>query len=69
MFVSSSESSDFEFVFEVHVFINEVIQSWPMSFDRLEENKQATDQDDVMQQAIDFTIKGWPKHPKDVPSC
>jgi len=38
-----------------------------MSCDRIEEIKLATNQDDVMQEAIRCTIEGWPQHPKDVP--
>lgn len=65
--VSSPEACDTNTVYEVHVYVNEVIKSWPMSCDRIEEIKLATNEDDVMQEAIKCTIEGWPQHPKDVP--
>ncbi|KAK2550629.1 hypothetical protein P5673_028687 [Acropora cervicornis] len=65
--VSSPEACDTKTVCEVHVYVNEVIKPWPMSCDRIEEIKLATNQDDVMQEAIRCTIEGWPQHPKDVP--
>ena len=65
--VSSPEACVTKTFFEVHIYVNEVIKSWPMSCDRIEEIKLATNQDDVMQEAIKCTIEGWPQHPKDVP--
>ena len=65
--VSSPEACDTKTVCEVYIYVNEVIKSWPMSCDRIEEIKLATNQDDVMQEAITCTIEGWPQHPKDVP--
>ena len=65
--VSSPEACDTNTVCEVHVYVNEVIKSLPMTCDRIEEIKLATNQDDVMQEAIKCTIEGWPQHPKDVP--
>ena len=65
--VSSPEACDTKTVCEVHIYVNEVIKSWPMSCDRIEEIKLARNQDDVMQEAIKCTIEGWPQHPKDVP--
>ena len=65
--VGSPEQSDSMFVLEIHSYVSGVIQSWPMSCDRLEEIKHVTDQDDVIQEAIKLTIEGWPQHPKDVP--
>ena len=65
--VSSSEACDTKTVCQVHAYVNEVIKSWPMSCDCIEEIKVATNQDDVMQEAIKCTIGGWPQHPIDVP--
>ena len=64
--VSSPEACDTKTVCEVHIYVNEVIKSWPMSCDRIEEIKLATNQDDVMQEAIKCTIEGWPQYPIDV---
>ena len=38
-----------------------------MSCDCIKEIKLATNQDDVMQEAIKCTIEGWLEHPIDVP--
>ena len=65
--VSSPEAFGTNTVCEVHVYVNEVIKSWPMSCDRIEEIKLATNQDDVMQEAIKCTIEGWPHIPKMYP--
>ena len=65
--VSSPEACDTKTVCELHIYVNEFIKAWPMSCDCIKEIKLATNQDDVMQEAIICTIEGWPQHPKDVP--
>ncbi len=55
-----SEGEDKGSVEEVRLYVSEVVKSWPVSHDRLDEIREATEKDPVMQQAVKFTVEGWP---------
>ena len=44
----------------MRLYVSEVVKSWPVSHDRLDEIREATEKDPVMQQAVKFTVEGWP---------
>ena len=39
------------------------MRSWPVTNDRLNEIKEASDGDFLIQEAIKFIIEGWPEKP------
>ena len=60
---SRTEIPDVELDFVVH----SVISSLPISPERLNDFKQETTKDDVLQKLKDFTVNGWPEKKDDVP--
>ena len=42
------------------MYVNEVVKLWPVSHDPLDEIQEVTGKDPVMQQAVKFTVQGWP---------
>ena len=64
--VNTMNVNDVQLEQEVEVYVIEMMDSWPMSDSRLEEIKEATRTDHVLQDAIKFTIEGWPKYKEDV---
>ena len=60
---SRTEIPDVELDFVVH----SVISSLPISPKRLNDFKQETTKDDVLQKLKDFTVNGWPEKKDDVP--
>ena len=56
--VSTHDSIDLQE--DVHVFISEVVSSWPVSDARLKEIRKETQKDVNRKTALEYTISGWP---------
>ena len=61
-------SEDEQTAEEIRMYVNEVARSWPVSNVRLDEIREASDRDPVMQEAMKFTVEGWPKKGGDLTS-
>ena len=66
--MTTCEVEDEQTVEEIRMYVSEVTRSWPVSHDRLEEIREATDKDLVMQEAKKLTVDGWPEQSGDVAS-
>ena len=64
--VTTCEVENEQTVEEIRRYVSEVTRSWPVSRDRLEEIREATDKDLVMQEAKKLTVDGWPEKSGDV---
>ena len=51
---------------DITTYVHYVIANKPMSDDRLEEIRALTEDDNVLQEVIHYTLNGWPKYKKDV---
>ena len=54
------DEEDKRTVEEVRMYVNEVTRSWPISDVRLDEIREAADKDLGIQEAMKFTVDGWP---------
>ena len=64
--MTTCEVEDEQTVEEIRMYVSEVTRSWSVSHDRLEEIREATDKDLVMQEAKKLTVDGWPEKSGDV---
>ena len=64
--MTTREVEDEQTVEEIRRNVSEVTRSWPVSHDRLQEIREATDKDLVMQEAMKLTVDGWPEKSGDV---
>ena len=62
-----SELENKRTVEERNFYVNEVVRSRVVSHDRLEEIREATNRDPILQEVIKFTIEIWPEHARDLP--
>ena len=46
---------------DVAAHIDMIEASWPATAARLKQIRKATDEDEVLQKAIEYTIHGWPE--------
>ena len=58
---------DVDMVEEIEIQEKLILESWPISADKLDETRQASSTDSHISTAIKLTLKGWPKYSKDVP--
>ena len=51
---------------DIEEYVNEVMASWPASDAKLNQIREATQQDVNLKTAMEYTISGWPTHKQDV---
>jgi hypothetical protein len=51
---------------DIDIYVNSIIQSLPVSEDKLNVIRKATSEDETLSRVIALTKDGWPKHRKDV---
>ena len=56
--MTTCEVEDEQTVEEIRMYVSEVTRSWSVSHDRLEEIREATNKDLVMQEAMKLTVDG-----------
>jgi len=62
--VSTHDSIDLQE--DVHVFVSEVVSSWPVSDAKLNEIRKETQKDVNLKTALEHTISGWPVYKEKV---
>ena len=64
---SPIEKGNFDFIEEIECYADSVDMLRPISDVRLEQIRVATEGDQQLQDAIDYTLRGWPEYMKAVP--
>jgi transposase InsO family protein len=52
---------------EVDCYVHDITSRWPASENRMDRIRNATREDPLLRQVMEYTMDGWPKYKKDVP--